>query len=72
MSVSRLSVTFDPACGPAGDRASWSQRMASLVAVLPVVGVILVVIVGIYGGWAKPTEAASIGPAACGLLALLT
>ena len=71
MIVIRLSVTFDPACGPAGDRASWSQRMASLVEVLPVVGVFLVVIVGIYGGWANPTEAASIGAAACGLLAFV-
>jgi tripartite ATP-independent transporter DctM subunit len=71
MIVIRLSVTIDPACGPAGDRASWSQRMASLVDVLPVVGVFLVVIVGIYGGWANPTEAASIGAAACGLLAFL-
>jgi tripartite ATP-independent transporter DctM subunit len=71
MIVIRLSVTLDPACGPAGDRASWSRRMASLVEVLPVVGVFLVVIVGIYGGWANPTEAASIGAAACGLLAFL-
>ncbi len=37
---------------------------------LPVLGVFLVVIVGIYGGWANPTEAAAIGAAACGVLAL--
>jgi TRAP-type C4-dicarboxylate transport system permease large subunit len=30
------------------------------------------VIVGIYGGWANPTEAAAIGAAACGVLALTT
>jgi C4-dicarboxylate transporter, DctM subunit len=39
--------------------------------VLPVLGVFLVVIVGIYGGWANPTEAAAIGAAACGILAVL-
>jgi TRAP-type C4-dicarboxylate transport system permease large subunit len=30
------------------------------------------VIIGIYGGWANPTEAASIGAAACGALAIFT
>ena len=59
-------VTLNPNAGPAGDKASWAQRLAALVAVLPVVGVFVVVIVGIYGGWANPTEAASIGAAACG------
>ena len=32
----------------------------------------LVVIVGIYGGWANPTEAAAIGAAACGILAVVS
>jgi len=32
----------------------------------------VVVIVGIYGGWANPTEAAAIGAAACGILAVVT
>src|SRR5690606_39100149 len=39
--------------------------------VLPVIGVFVVVIVGIYGGWSNPTEAASIGAAACGILAVI-
>ena len=34
--------------------------------------VFLVVIVGIYGGWANPTEAAAIGAAACGGLAIVS
>jgi C4-dicarboxylate transporter DctM subunit len=38
--------------------------------VLPVLLVFVVVIVGIYGGWANPTEAAAIGAAACGVLAV--
>ncbi|MNZ46982.1 Sialic acid TRAP transporter permease protein SiaT [compost metagenome] len=38
---------------------------------LPVIGVFVVVIVGIYGGWSNPTEAASIGAAACGILAVI-
>src|SRR5574343_354031 len=42
-----------------------------MAAVLPVMLVFVVVIVGIYGGWANPTEAAAIGAAACGVLAIL-
>jgi C4-dicarboxylate transporter DctM subunit len=33
--------------------------------------VFVVVIVGIYGGWANPTEAAAIGAAACGAIAMI-
>lgn len=72
MIVIRIVVTLNPNAGPAGDKATWAQRLAALVAVLPVMGVFVVVIVGIYGGWANPTEAASIGAAACGALAVIT
>jgi len=71
MLVIRLFVVINPASGPAGPKIAWSQRLAAVVDVLPVVGVFLVVIVGIYDGWANPTEAASIGAAACGTLAFL-
>ena len=70
MLVIKIVVTWKPAMGPAGPRAPWSERLRSLAAVLPVLGVFLVVIVGIYGGWANPTEAAAIGAAACGVLAV--
>jgi tripartite ATP-independent transporter DctM subunit len=71
MVVIRILVTLNPDAGPAGDQAPWSERLAATVAVLPVMFVFVVVIVGIYGGWANPTEAASIGAAACGALAIL-
>ena len=71
MLVIKIVVTWKPAMGPAGPRAPWSERLRSLAAVLPVLGVFLVVIVGIYGGWANPTEAAAIGAAACGVLAVV-
>ena len=71
MAVIRLLVVLDPKAGPAGPRQSWAERLKSTLAVVPVMGVFAVVIVGIYGGWANPTEAASIGAAACGLLAVL-
>ena len=70
MLVIKIVVTWRPAMGPAGPRVAWPERLRALAAVLPVLGVFLVVIVGIYGGWANPTEAAAIGAAACGGLAL--
>ncbi len=70
MLVIRIIVTRNPAAGPAAEKANWAERTAALVAVIPVALVFVVVIVGIYGGWANPTEAASIGAAACGALAL--
>ncbi len=70
MLVIRIVVTLDPKAGPAGEKHSWADRASATLAVLPVMGVFAVVIVGIYGGWANPTEAASIGAAACGALAI--
>jgi len=71
MIVIRLMVTWKPSMGPAGPRAGWNERLRALGAVLPVLVVFLVVIVGIYGGWANPTEAAAIGAAACGAIAVV-
>jgi C4-dicarboxylate transporter, DctM subunit len=65
MAVIQLLVFWKPALGPAGPRVSWPDRLKALVVVLPVLFVFVVVIVGIYGGWANPTEAAAIGAAAC-------
>src|SRR5207248_3098593 len=72
MLVVRIIVTLKPAAGPAGPRFAWSERLKSSLQVFPVLLVFLVVIVGIYGGWANPTEAASIGAAACGVLAVVS
>jgi C4-dicarboxylate transporter, DctM subunit len=71
MAVVRIVVTLDPRAGPAGERVAWPERLRSTVHVLPVLLVFVVVIVGIYGGWANPTEAAAIGAAACGILAVV-
>ena len=71
MLVIRIVVALNPGAGPAGEKSSWSERLAALVAVIPVILVFIVVIYGIYGGWANPTEAASIGAAACAVLAVV-
>jgi len=57
--------------GGVAERAAWSERLKSLGLVSPIIGVFLVVVVGIYGGWANPTEAAAIGASACGVLAVV-
>jgi len=69
MIVIKIIVTFKPDAGPAGPRVGWGERLKATAQVAPVLGVFVVVIVGIYGGWANPTEAAAIGAAACGILA---
>ena len=72
MLVVQIVVAWKPESGPAGPRVAWPERIKSLIQVLPVLLVFLVVIVGIYGGWATPTEAAAIGAAACGLIAVVS
>lgn len=71
MLVLRIMVARDESQATVSPRASTAERLRALLGVSPVIGVFLVVIVGIYGGWANPTEAASIGAAACGVLAVL-
>jgi C4-dicarboxylate transporter, DctM subunit len=70
MAVIQILVRWKPLTGPAGVRVGWRERLKTLIVVLPVLLVFVVVIVGIYGGWANPTEAAAIGAAACGALAI--
>ena len=71
MVVVQIMVRLNPSAGPAGEPVPWSERLKAMAEVLPVMLVFVVVIVGIYGGWANPTEAAAIGAAACGVLAIL-
>ncbi|MCZ2105109.1 MAG: TRAP transporter large permease [Burkholderiales bacterium] len=72
MIVIKIWVHRNPGAGPAGARVGWPERLRSLVQVGPVLLVFVVVIVGIYAGWATPTEAAAIGAAACGIIAVVS
>lgn len=72
MIVIRIVVTLKSEAGPSGPVVAWPERLKALARVFPVLMVFLVVVVGLYGGWANPTEAASIGAAACGVLAVVS
>ncbi len=71
MLVIKLMVTIKPEMGPAAKPVPWPDRIRAFMQVLPVLLVFVVVIVGIYGGWSNPTEAAAIGAAACGIIAVV-
>lgn len=51
-------------------RHSWAERLIRLRDIAPILLIFAVVILGLYGGWANLTEAASIGATACGLYAV--
>ena len=70
--VIAIIVRRDPSAGPASPKTPFREMLRAQVNIIPVLLVFLVVIVGIYGGWANPTEAASIGAAACGIIALVS
>lgn len=70
--VIAIIVRRDPSAGPAGVKVPFAQMIKAQINIIPVLCVFLVVIVGIYGGWANPTEAASIGAAACGIIAAVS
>ncbi len=50
-------------------RASWAERVQALPALIPPIGIFLVVVGSIYAGIATPTEAASLGVVAAMALA---
>jgi TRAP-type mannitol/chloroaromatic compound transport system permease large subunit len=61
MLVIKIMVTWKPESGPAGRKCRGARRISSFIQVFPVVIVFVVVIVGIYGGWAirrKPPPSA--------------
>ncbi|MDE0223781.1 MAG: TRAP transporter large permease [Gammaproteobacteria bacterium] len=65
-------VRMNPAAGPAAPPVPFGERVRSLGKVWPVLAIFLAVIGGIYLGVFTPTEAAAIGAAAIGLVALVS
>ncbi len=58
-----------PAWGGEPVRATWGERLRALPALIPPVGIFLVVVGSIYAGLATPTEAAALGVVAALILA---
>ena len=61
MGTVAIACLYKPEWGGETVSYAWSERMASLVHLLPPVFIFLVVVGSIYAGWATPTEAASLG-----------
>ena len=57
-----------PSLGPAGPRTTTAQKLRAIAGAGPVVGVILLTIGGIYGGFFSPVEAAAVGAGAVVLI----
>jgi C4-dicarboxylate transporter DctM subunit len=67
-----VKAFMDPSLSPRIYRpgeVTWRLRMQSLVEIFPITLVILVIIVGLYLGWATPTEVAALGVAASLIIA---
>lgn len=58
-----LLCRINPAMGPAGPRTTLAEKARALARALPIIGVILLTIGGIYGGIFSPVEAAAVGAA---------
>ncbi len=63
-------VHMSPNSAAVKDRAPWGERMKALGQVWPVILIFVAVVGGIYAGIFTPTEAAAVGAAGTGLVAL--
>ena len=61
MAVIVVACIVRPAWGGERQRATWGERMRSLVHLLPPAAIFLLVVGSIYAGLATPTEAAALG-----------
>ena len=63
--------TFRPGFGPAGPQTTFPEKLRALAGALPIVGVILLTIGGIYGGFFSPVEASAVGAGVVILIGVL-
>ncbi|WP_136635307.1 TRAP transporter large permease [Pseudooceanicola onchidii] len=57
----RVTAQLDPTCAPAAPRAEWSERLANLRNVGPILALFVAIIGGLYLGVITPTEAGGVG-----------
>lgn len=72
MAVIAIYVRVVPNSGAALERQPMAERFRALMAVWPVIVIFAVVVGGIYSGIFTPTEAAAVGAAGTGIVALLS
>jgi len=65
-------VRVSPNSASVKARVPWGERMGALAKVWPVLTIFIVVVGGIYAGFFTPTEAAAVGAAGTGLVALVS
>jgi tripartite ATP-independent transporter DctM subunit len=58
-----LRCKMNPSLGSAVEGLTWSERFSSIPGLLPIVGVIAIILGGIYTGWMTPTETGAVGAA---------
>jgi tripartite ATP-independent transporter DctM subunit len=61
-----------PTFGPAGPKTSLPEKLRAMLGAGPIIGVILLTIGGIYGGFFSPVEAAAVGAGAVILIGIVT
>ncbi|MGX9353320.1 TRAP transporter large permease [Shimia sp. W99] len=72
MLVIAIYVRVVPGSGDALEPVPYAERFKALISVWPVILIFLAVVGGIYAGIFTPTEAAAVGAAGTGLVALVT
>lgn len=65
-------VRVSPNSAAVQDRVPWSERLIALGKVWPVIMIFVTVVGGIYAGIFTPTEAAAVGAAGTGIIALVS
>jgi C4-dicarboxylate transporter DctM subunit len=66
-----IQCRFTPALAPAGPKATWKERIASLPGVISVLLLFCFVMAGLFIGWFTPSEAGAAGSAGALIIALL-
>jgi tripartite ATP-independent transporter DctM subunit len=64
-------VKLNPELGATPESHTWGERLRSAPGTLPILLVVLIIIHGIYNGWATPTEAGALGAFVVFVLALI-
>jgi tripartite ATP-independent transporter DctM subunit len=71
MTITAILCTIKPSLGGPSRPSSWTERLAGLSDLLPILFLFGAIVGSIYTGWATPTEAAAIGVAIALIIAAM-